>query len=222
MRKKAFLILSLSLLLFYQAIVQDVKGTWYIRGRIGKYIYLDHIAIDPWTLEFKVNETAYFEIFLQNLKTVFVKTINITITVADTKHSETLAKDYHWIKPQNALAGAMYRLVKLTPRNSGPVSLYIYADYQYDEGNQTIEQEGSFELINVANVLTRTYSDVLSENGVLHAQIYDLNSTVQVLSAAYVNIEKWTYLLGFTNIALIGAIISVVIVYKRRELKQSP
>jgi hypothetical protein len=135
-------------------------------------------------LEFKVNETAYFEIFLQNLKTVFVKTINITITVADTKYSETLAKDYNWIKPQNALAGTMYRLVKLTPRNSGPVSLYIYADYQYNEGNQTIEQEGSFELINVANVLTRTYSDVLSENGVLHAQIYDLNSTVQVLSAA--------------------------------------
>jgi hypothetical protein len=221
MRKKAFLIFSLSLLLLHQAIVQDVKGTWYIKGWIGRYVSIDHIAIDPWTSEFKVNETAYFEIFLQNWETVFVKTINITITVADTKYSETLAKDYNWIKPPNALAGAIHKLVKLTPQKPGLVSLYIYADYQYNEGNQTIEQEGSFELINVANVSARTYSDVSSENAVLHVQIYDLNSTLQVLNAAYANIEKWTYLLGFTNIALIGAIILVVIVYKRRELKQS-
>jgi len=221
MRKKAFLISLLSLFLLYQATIQDVEGTWYIEGWIGKYVSIGHIAIDPWTLEFKVNETASFEIFLQNWETVFVKTINVTITVADVKYDETLAKDFNWIKPPNALAGAIYKLVKLTPQKPGLVSLYIYVDYQYNEGNQTIGQEGNFQLINVANVLTRTYSDVSSENAVLHGQIYDLNSTLQALKTSYADLERWAYFLGFTTSALIVAILLVVIVYRRRALKQS-
>ena len=70
-----------------------MNGTWYVRGWIGKYVSIGHIAIDTW--EFKINETATFEIFLQNSETVFVKTINITITVGDDRYNETLAKDYN-------------------------------------------------------------------------------------------------------------------------------
>lgn len=189
-------------------------------GWIGKYVSIGHIAIDPWTLEFKVNETASFEIFLQNWETVFVKAINVTITVADAEYNETLVKDYNWIKPPNALAGSMYKLVKLTPQKTGLVSLYIYAAYQYTEENQTIEQEGTFQLINVATVLTKTYSDISSENAVLYIQISDLNSTLQALRASYAELERWTYFLGFTTSVLIAATLSVVIVYRRRALKQ--
>lgn len=189
-------------------------------GWIGKYVSIGHIAIDPWTLEFKVNETASFEIFLQNWETVFVKAINVTITVADAEYNETLVKDYNWIKPPNALAGSMYKLVKLTPQKTSLVSLYIYAAYQYTEENQTIEQEGTFQLINVATVLTKTYSDISSENAVLYIQISDLNSTLQALRASYAELERWTYFLGFTTSVLIAATLSVVIVYRRRALKQ--
>lgn len=217
---KKILIISLLSLFFllYGGAVQYVEGTWYVEGWIGKYVSIGHIAIDPGTLEFKVNETASFEIFLQNWKTVFVKTIDVTITVADVNYNETLAKDYNWTKPPNALAGAMYRLVKLTPQKPGLVSLYIHVDYQYNEGNQTLEQEGTFQLINVANVLTKTYSDISSENAALHGQIYDLNSTLQALNVSYANLEGWTYFLGFTTCALLVSMPLVVIVYRRKRI----
>ena len=219
MNRKVVSIASFLVLVFLcTTTVQNVKGTWYVRGWIGKYVSIGHVAIDPGTLEFKVNETASFEIFLQNWETVFVKTINVTITVADDVYNATLAKDYNWIKPPDALAGAIYKLVKLTPKQEGLVSLYIHVDYTYNEGNQTFEQEGTFELQNVANVLRQTYSDVSTKNADLTNDIRNVNSTLQTLGASYTNLEKWTYFLAFTTSVLVVATLLLVTIYKRKKV----
>ena len=213
-RKLLLFILSLSLLLPLSTTIGNVNGTWYVRGWIGKYVSIGHIAID--TMEFKINETATFEIFLQNWETVFVKTINVTIKVGDAKYNETLAKDCNWIKPSNALAGAIYSLVKLTPKKGGFVSLYIHADYQYNDGDQMLEQEGTFELQNFAWVVRHTYSDFQGENMNLRNEISGLDSKIQDLNASYLTLEKWAYFLAFTTCALIVGTIIVVIFYKRK------
>jgi len=217
MSRKVVLIFLLGLIVPTIATIQNVNGTWYIRGWIGKYLEIGHIAIDPWTLEFKVNETATFEIFLQNLKDLYVKTIDVWICVADAKYNETLAKDMLWEKPSDALAGAIYKLVTLTPRQDGLVSLYIHACYQYTEGNQTMEHEGTFELVNVASVFSHTYTDLLAENGDLNNEVYGLNSSIQSLNASYSTLQAQVYFLALTSFTLFVITLLAGIAYRRKK-----
>lgn len=70
---------------------------------------------------------------LRNWHTIFIKTIDINLWVADAHYNKTI-KDYYWELPPNSLAGAMYiDDIELTPHESGWADIYIHADYQYED-----------------------------------------------------------------------------------------
>jgi len=218
MKKRIVLILLLSFLLPFCATIQNVNATWYIQGWIGKYLSIGHVAVDPW--ELKVNQTVAFEIFLQNWEDIFVKTIDVRIKVADAMYNETLVKDTYWQKPPDALAGAVYKLVKLTPHEDGLMSFRIHAAYQYTEGPQTLEQEGTFELLNAIMVVRQTYSDLSNYNSNLRNEIYGLNSTIQNQNASYSTLQTWSYFLAATTLASILTTLVTLTAYIR-ERKRS-
>lgn len=205
--------------LLYSVMIQNVRGTPYISGWIGKYLSLKHITVDPNPYEIKANENITFEIWFLYYREMFVKTIHVSIDIwGDVVYNETLVKDTTLVMG-NFIAGAVYKVVEVDPPRDGALSFHVYANYQYDEGNQAFEQQGSIDLINIMEVPTKSYVDMQSENAILRNQIYDLNSSLRTLNASYSDLRGWTYLLAFTTCTLIIATLLGVIIYKKRYVK---
>jgi len=207
MNKKFIPMLLLFFLLSFSATIQNVNGTW-IRYYIGKYLTIEQSA---YPLDIGVNQTVHFAFMMHVYKTMWIKTLEIVIEgyrIDDVFYNKTL-RNMHVEIPPDVIGRYFEYPVEFTPTKEDYLSCYIHVEYEYNEGNQTIEQEGTFNA-NAIPVRESTYEDRLVEIGALWRDKYDLNSEIMNLNARISNLENsystlqiLTYFIAFTTFAFV-------------------
>jgi len=212
-------IFTLLTLLSFLTVIQGVTGAapTYIHGWIGKYLEIWHFEVDP--SEVRVNDTIDLQFELLVRRDMFIEVVEVRITTRadlDTIYNKTLVKNSHIELPANALGKTILETDELTATQEGILSFHMHAKYQYNEGNQTLEQEGTIFISNMARVRELTYHDLSLERDSLTSEVTNLNTTSEALRASHSELKNLTYFLGITSCVFIATTFYFAI---RRKVK---
>lgn len=224
MNKKSVSVLLLCsvMLLSYLAGIAHAMPKLY--GYLGKNLRVE-VTLGNWSGEMLVNKTMwvmievenYVELYMKNLQVEFLvhygrQEVNFTV-VKDRKLTLTAG----WI-------GGFIKEMNFTPTSPGSLSIQISADYEYVDGNQTLEEKGTlmaWDLIYIPN--NTPYWDLDTQNFVLQEQIANLNRSYESLNDSYQQQQGYAQFFAVTTVVfIIASIIAVAVGEKRyRRLRNS-
>lgn len=201
MEKKYLVVLFVALLCLSQ--VGTAHGVTYIRFWFGKYLELNQATIAPELYLMETNTNISIDLTFWSHYDLHVNSIRLELSMGiyDVMNT-TLLEDFNW---SNGFP--LYRQVVFRPTATAPIlelSLFINADYQYIEGNQTFEETDSLALENIFLVPQASYSNLTNQIGALQSENNNLNSSYQNVNARFQDQTKWTLLLSITTILFIA------------------
>ncbi len=170
-----------------------------------------------WTY-FMVNDTITVSIEVFNYLELYMKNLQLQLNLDFGVQNFSVMPVSNSTLPLTAGSmGGFVREYTFKPESSGLLSISVSADYQYVEGNQTLEQGGMMEA-SIAYVYRpgTSYDEILDRNANLNNEIINLNMSYQNLYASYQDQQGLILLLTGTTVILIGTTI-IALAYRVRK-----
>jgi hypothetical protein len=183
-------------------------------GYFGSYLEFWLSFWEPATV-FAVNQTVSVALNFWNYRVLYIKNITIvalignyfiingttvfeSVPIFDETVVENQTVTLEWSSP-----GGISRNVNFTPNQTGSLSFDLYGDYEYTEGNQTVEQSNPLYITNLVYIGAVPYGTVLYQNENLATEVSNLSASYQNLKASYNRLLDWALFLVGTTILFI-------------------
>jgi len=218
LRKRILLILMLCCMPCFLIPVSRVNGID-IYAWLGNYLRIDWIRTEWNIMVYKVNTTITLYVRLVNERDMFIKNIDFLIYNDGLIYNETLVANMSC--PATGIP-IVDKTIEFTPHEIGSLILHMFANYEYYDGNQTIQEDGRLDVYGIVVTVGNTLEDLQNRILELEYETHRLNSTIHDLNSSYTQsyatLERWTYFLAFTTIVSILALsIAVMFVDKNNN-----
>jgi hypothetical protein len=107
--------------------------------------------------------------------------------------------------------------VDFTPNQTGSLSFTLYGDYEYTEGNQTVEQSNPSYITNLLYLGTVPYGTLSYQNENLVNEMNNLNASYKNLEASYNRL--WDLALFLVGTSLLFVLTTAFTIARNRKAR---